>query len=157
MNVCAATKRDGSRCKVAVGPSQEYCYAHDPSRAEERTRNARLAAQAKHSRIGRELQGIRELLEELLWLIAQGRLNSRARTDVQALVQLAQCYLRATELQAQLVERPIDVDLNASSLRAAFLKRIEALEHQQREREEQLAELSRLAAEYGIPLDTKAL
>ena len=40
MPQCAGIKRDGGRCAVVVGPGQSHCYAHDPTRAEERKRNA---------------------------------------------------------------------------------------------------------------------
>jgi hypothetical protein len=40
MPQCAGIKRDGGRCAVVVGPGQSHCYAHDPTRAEERRRNA---------------------------------------------------------------------------------------------------------------------
>lgn len=37
---CAGNKDDGSPCERIVSVSQEYCYSHDPARAEERKRNA---------------------------------------------------------------------------------------------------------------------
>ena len=37
---CAGSKDDGSPCERIVSASQEYCYSHDPERADERKRNA---------------------------------------------------------------------------------------------------------------------
>jgi hypothetical protein len=36
---CVATKHDGTPCERIVGAAQEYCYSHDPNRADERHRN----------------------------------------------------------------------------------------------------------------------
>jgi hypothetical protein len=37
---CTGIKRDGGRCEGVAIPGSDYCYAHDPDRAEERRRNA---------------------------------------------------------------------------------------------------------------------
>jgi hypothetical protein len=70
---CAGIKRDGGRCTAVVGASQEYCYAHDPARAEERRRNASRAARAKP---GRELAGVKAQLEDLLRDVLAGSLET---------------------------------------------------------------------------------
>ena len=43
---CAGKKGDGTPCERIVGSSQEYCYAHDPSYAEDRKRAASKAAKS---------------------------------------------------------------------------------------------------------------
>jgi hypothetical protein len=70
---CAGIKRDGGRCTAVVGASQEYCYAHDPARAEERRRNASRAARAKP---GRELAGVKAQLEDLTRDVLAGSLET---------------------------------------------------------------------------------
>lgn len=37
---CARIKDNGERCKADAMPGAEWCYSHDPERAEERKRNA---------------------------------------------------------------------------------------------------------------------
>src|SRR5829696_10229659 len=37
---CSALTAGGGRCQRTVSDGGEYCYAHDPARAEERTRSA---------------------------------------------------------------------------------------------------------------------
>ena len=44
---CRGNKEDGSPCERIVGASQDYCYSHDPARADERQRNASRGGQAK--------------------------------------------------------------------------------------------------------------
>jgi hypothetical protein len=70
---CAGIKRDGGRCTAVVEASQEYCYAHDPARAEERRRNASRAARAKP---GRELAGVKAQLEDLTRDVLAGSLET---------------------------------------------------------------------------------
>src|SRR5215204_3750379 len=45
---CAGMKRDGGRCAAIVDGS--FCYQHDPTRADERSRNASKAARSRPSR-----------------------------------------------------------------------------------------------------------
>jgi hypothetical protein len=40
---CAAITKGGERCKGVATGGATHCYAHDPARAEERSRNARRA------------------------------------------------------------------------------------------------------------------
>ncbi len=41
---CNGITRDGGRCEGVAIPGSDYCYAHDPAKAEERRRNAQRAA-----------------------------------------------------------------------------------------------------------------
>ena len=56
MSRCAATKPDGSPCERIVGASRVYCYAHDPSNADRRRRDA---AKAGRSTPNAELKEVR--------------------------------------------------------------------------------------------------
>ncbi len=150
MPKCAGIKRDGGRCAAVVTGEQDYCYAHDPARAEERSRNASRAAAAKHGPIGKELREVRDLILELLGLTLQdGALCSRTRCHLQGIVQLLQCYLRAAELEMRATEEPLKSDLDLKSLKAQVLDRIETLEERERERRELLAGLVPLAEGHG--------
>jgi hypothetical protein len=110
---CAGIKRDGGRCTAVVGASQEYCYAHDPERAEERRRNASRAARAKPNR---ELQAVKALLEDLTEQVLAGELVTGPAAVAN---QLINTRLRAIEQERKIKETE---DLEA---------RIEALERTQ--------------------------
>jgi hypothetical protein len=118
-----------------------WCWNHDPALAEERRRNASRAATAKHSSIGKELREVRELILELLGVLLSDRLPHRVCKELQNVVQLLQCFLRAAELEMRAAEEPLTADLDVAGLRAQVLGRIEELEAREREREEILSEL----------------
>lgn len=139
--VCQGTKRDGTPCTLPAMASSEWCWNHDPAQAEERRRNASRAATAKHSSIGREMREVRELILELLGVLLSDNLPLRVRKELQNVVQLLQCFLRAAELEMRAAEEPLKSDLDVAGLRAQVLERIETLEEREREREKILTEL----------------
>jgi hypothetical protein len=47
MSQCQGIKRDGSRCTQSVPAGVQWCFNHDPNRAEERRRNASRAGAPK--------------------------------------------------------------------------------------------------------------
>ena len=73
MPQCAGIKRDGGRCAVVVGAGQSHCYAHDPTRAEERRRNARRAGRSSGAT---EVRLLERQLEELTHRVVEGDLES---------------------------------------------------------------------------------
>ena len=93
MPVCPGIKRNGERCTVVVGRSQEYCYQHDPTRADERRRAASRAGKSKPSR---ELQAVKRQLQELVDGVLEGR---RARPIASVAAQILNIKLRALELE----------------------------------------------------------
>jgi hypothetical protein len=150
MAVCSGTKRDGGPCTVSVHHGERYCYNHNPDYAKERKRSASRAATAKHSSIGKELREIRDLIWELLNVLLSDRLPPRVRRELQNVVQLLQCYLRAAELEMRAAEEPLRSDLDVAGLKAQVLGRIEELKRREREREEMLAEVTAMAEEHGL-------
>jgi hypothetical protein len=126
------------------------CYHHDPARAEERRRNASRAASAKHSSVAQELRDVRDLIWELLGLTIADRLSHRARKELQSVVQLLQCYLRAVELEMRAAEEPLSSDLDVKGLRGEVLRRVEELEEREREKERLLAGVTTMAEEHGL-------
>jgi len=46
MRRCSGITAGGGRCQRLVSDASEYCYAHDPARAEQRSRGARKAGKA---------------------------------------------------------------------------------------------------------------
>ena len=150
MAVCGGTKRDGAPCTAVVTTDRRFCYHHDPARAEERRRNASRAASAKHSSVAQELRDVRDLIWELLGLTIADRLPYRARRELQNVVQLLQCYLRAVELEMRAAEEPLRSDLDVKGLRTQVLGRIEELEAREREKERLLAGVTAVAEEHGL-------
>ena len=138
---CQGTKRDGEPCTVSVPLGERYCYNHNPDYAEERKLSASRAATAKHSSMGKELREVRELILDLLGVLLADRLPPRVRKELQNVVQILQCYLRAAELEMRAAEEPLRSDLDVAGLKAQVLGRIEELEARERERKELLAEL----------------
>jgi hypothetical protein len=83
MSHCWAIKRDGTRCSASVGPGVEWCYNHDPTRADERRRNA---SGAGRSRPNRELSGIKQQLQRIADDMLDGSIEpKRGAIAVQAL------------------------------------------------------------------------
>ena len=147
---CRGTKRDGESCTAVVPPAELWCYHHDPARAEERRANASRAASAKHSSVGQELWDVRGLIWELLGVLLSDRLPIRVRKELQNIVQLLQCYLRAVELGMRAAEAPLGSNLDVKGLRAQVLERIEVLEEQEREKDRLLAGVTAMAGERGL-------
>jgi hypothetical protein len=95
----------------------------------------------KHSSIGKELRELRELIWDLLGVLLSDQLLHSVKRELQNIVQLLQCYLRAAELEMRAAEDPLRSDLDVAGLKAQILERIEVLEEREREREEILSEL----------------
>ncbi len=155
MSVCQGTKRDGERCTASALVGGRFCYNHDPKYAEERKQSASRAATLKHSSIGKELRDIRELIWELLGVLLSDQLPLRVKKELQSIVQLLQCFLRATELEMRAAEEPLKSDLDVKGLKAEVLRRIEELEAREREKEEILSEIVPAMEERGY--DAEAL
>jgi len=72
---------------VVVGPGQSHCYAHDPTRAEERRRNASRGGKSKSA--GGELPDLKKQLKDLaadvLFAFDSAELSPDARRRVQQL------------------------------------------------------------------------
>jgi len=100
--VCAGIKRDGGRCTVVVDGPNDYCYQHDPKRAEERKRNASKAARSKPSR---ELAVIKGLLSDLTDRVLGTEGAAPLETGPAAVAnQLINTRLRAVEMERKIKE-----------------------------------------------------
>lgn len=155
MAVCSGTKRDKTPCTLPAMAGSSWCWNHDPARAEERSRNASHAATMKHSSVAKELREVRELILELLGVLLSDQLPVRVRKELQSVVQLLQCFLRAAELEMRAAEEPLKSNLDVKGLRSQVLERIEILEEQERERQELLGEVVPLMESRGY--DTQAV
>jgi hypothetical protein len=95
---CSGTKRDGGQCTTIVPPSLTHCYQHDPDRAEERRRNASMAARARHDP---EIREIKRLLKDLYSGVLEGRVERAAAAVAN---QIANTRLRALEVERRIRE-----------------------------------------------------
>ena len=95
---CSGIKRDGGRCTAVVNGSLEYCYQHDPERAEERRRNASRAGKSSPSR---ELVGIKRRLSKLAEDVLEGSVE---RGDGAVVSQILNVYLRALSVELKVKE-----------------------------------------------------
>ncbi len=141
MAVCSGTTRSGGACTASALVGERFCYNHHPKYAEERKQSASHAATSKHSSVAKELREVRELILELLGVLLADNLPVRVRKQLQSVVQLLQCYLRAAEIELRVAEEPLKADLDVAGLKAQVLERIEVLEEQERERREILSQL----------------
>jgi hypothetical protein len=100
MTQCAGIKRNGGRCTVIVNGQQEYCYQHDPARADERRRAASRAGKSKPNR---EILDAKQRLSQLADDVLDGTVDKGTGAVVS---QVLNVYLRAISvgLKAQEVE-----------------------------------------------------
>ena len=96
---CAGIKPDGGRCRVIVTPPNQYCFAHDPTRAHERTRNARRAGKARTGT--GEIREIKAELKTLKDDVLAGRVD---RNDAAMVVQAYRCLKDFIELERRVKE-----------------------------------------------------
>jgi hypothetical protein len=100
---CAGKKGDGTPCERIVGSSHEYCYAHDPSYAEDRKKAASKAAKAPaRSRSTTEIREIKGQLKDLYAAVLEGRAERAAAAVAN---QIANTQLRAIELERRVREQ----------------------------------------------------
>jgi hypothetical protein len=90
-------------CERIVGASQEYCYAHDPTYAEERKRAASKAARSPaRGRSNSEIREIKGRLKDLYAAVLEGRAERAAAAVAN---QVANTQLRAIELERRVREQ----------------------------------------------------
>ena len=100
---CAGKKGDGTPCERIVGSSQEYCYAHDPSYAEDRKKAASKAARSPaKGRSNTEIKEIKSRLKDLYAAVLEGRAERAAAAVAN---QIANTQLRAIELERRVREQ----------------------------------------------------
>ncbi len=117
---CGGSKPTGAPCERIVPASQDYCYSHDPARADARQRAARKGG--RRGGRGRPLTEVANL-KELLGTLVE-RVVDRVEADEDYLspgrgavaAQLLNTRLRAIELERKIREED------------ELLERIEALE-----------------------------
>ncbi len=98
MAVCRATKASGDPCKAPAAGLHGYCWAHDPSNAEQRSR---MASKAARSKPNRELASLKAQLVDLTEDVLSGELETRRAAVAN---QLINTRLRAIELERKIKE-----------------------------------------------------
>ncbi len=96
---CSAIKQNGERCRGIAATGSDYCPAHDPARAEERSSAASKAARARHDP---EVREIKNLLKDLYAAVLEGRAERAAAAVAN---QIANTQLRAIELERRVREQ----------------------------------------------------
>ena len=100
---CAGKKGDGTPCERIVGSSHKFCYAHDPSYAEDRKKAASKAARSPaKSRSTTEIREIKGRLKDLYAAVLEGRAERAAAAVAN---QIANTQLRAIELERRVREQ----------------------------------------------------
>jgi len=95
---CAGSKGDETPCQRIVGASRRYCFAHDPAKAEQRSRNASKAGRSKPLK---ELQEVREQLRSMAQDVLDGEAD---REDAAVAARILGVYLRAVEQERKVKE-----------------------------------------------------
>jgi hypothetical protein len=113
---CSATKHDGSPCERIVAASREFCFAHDPARAEQRSRAASKAGRSKPSK---DLAQVKHQLQSLAEDTLAGRITEKRAAVVS---QVLNVLLRALEQERKIRE------LEEIEVRLEELERAEASE-----------------------------
>jgi hypothetical protein len=98
MAQCAGIKRDGGRCTVVVGPGHTHCYAHDPERSEERSRNASRGGKSKGNG---ELAYLKKQVKDLASDVLEGKVE---KGHAAVANQLYNTLIRATEQERKMRE-----------------------------------------------------
>jgi len=103
MRGCSAIKANGERCKGIAATGSDYCPAHDPARADARTRAASKAAKSRSATVTEiDITTIKEALKYLYDAVLEGRVE---RSAAAVASQIANTQLRAVELERRIREQ----------------------------------------------------
>ena len=106
---CTRIKDNGERCKADAMPGAEWCYSHDPDRAEERRRNASKGGKRDgRGRPGADLadlkRDVRKVIDDVLAGSIQQGPGAVALQGYNTLLRAAKVELDIRE-QQELIER----------------------------------------------------
>lgn len=159
MRRCSATTKKGLPCRGIPAKDDTLCTMHDPTRKEARSRTASIAARSRHTRLGKELQAIKKLSNELIEKTVSNDLTFSAKYLTQV-IHLLQLYMRACELQIRLGEETLGITKSTrevDNIREKLIERVDAIEGEEHERQNELEEIQRVAEQFGVPLDLEGL
>jgi hypothetical protein len=102
---CQGITRAGARCTLGVPPGVQWCFNHDPARAEERRRNASRAGKSAGDR---EIRDLKRRISDVVDAVLEGSQDrGRAAVAIQGLNALRgvlDLELKVRE-QQELIER----------------------------------------------------
>ena len=103
MRGCSAIKANGERCRGIAATGSDYCPAHDPARADARTKAASKAARSRSVAVmeTRTIILIKDALKDLYQAVLEGRVDRSAA----AANQIANTQLRAMEVERRVREQ----------------------------------------------------
>ena len=110
---CAATKRDGTGCQAAVLPGSQFCFFHDPAKAD-----ARRKAQSAGGRENRmrtlpadapdvtveDGADVVKLLSETINQVRRGEIDPRVANTVGYLSNIVRAATGQRELESRIAE-----------------------------------------------------
>jgi hypothetical protein len=92
---CSGITRDGERCRGIAIDGSDYCYAHDPDRAEERRRNAHKGGKrGGRGRPSAELARLQACFEDLAEKVLAGEVERGVGAVVGQLLNGARACVR---------------------------------------------------------------
>jgi hypothetical protein len=122
---CRAVKPDGSRCQVAALPGSDFCFFHDPTKADERrdaqalggrqNRMKTLDATAPDIRV-EDCQDVVRLISETINQVRKGQIDPRVAN---AVGYLANVLIRAVE-QGEMERRLAELEAIVKVPRSSF-------------------------------------
>jgi len=104
MRGCSAIKTNGERCKGIAATGSDFCPAHDPARADARTKAASKAAKSRlaSSTMMVDIPTIKSKLKDLYDAVLEGRVDRSAAAVAN---QIANTQLRAVEVERRVREQ----------------------------------------------------
>jgi len=120
--ICGKKKADGRPCERIVGAPGQPCYAHDPTRKDDRRRSASTAAKSK---LSAEVVAIRAETRQIMEDLREGELD---RGDANVLLQGCNILLRTVDQGRRQAEYD-EVRTEMSELRELFEKQRKVLDY----------------------------
>jgi hypothetical protein len=104
MRGCSAIKANGESCRGIAATGSDFCPAHDPARADARTKAASKAAKSRlaSSTMMVDIPTIKSKLEGLYDAVLEGRVDRSAAAVAN---QIANAHLRAVEVERRVREQ----------------------------------------------------
>ncbi len=96
---CSAITSTGTRCKRIAMAGSEYCFAHDASTADHRSRNASVAARARRN--PDEIGEIKLISRGMVGKVLDGSMD---RQTAFAVTQTLNTWMRALEIERRIRE-----------------------------------------------------
>lgn len=111
---CRAIKDGGQRCSARAQQGSDWCWNHDPARADERRKNAAAGGKARSRRSPDELEKLKREIRTVTGAVLQGNIDRGTGAIV---LQGFNTLLRAIESQRKL-DKIRELEADVDDLRA---------------------------------------